>query len=85
MWIQSDPVVNVARLKGQPHYKHCDAKGQSTRYCSKKHMASNALQKEDSVIESLFLWNVNVSFNKRVKLHRCRRLSGSFNFHISLG
>ena len=55
MWIQSDPVVNMERRKAQPFCKHCQERGHSTRYCSKKHMLSQVLEEEDSLVESLFL------------------------------
>ena len=53
LWLGSDPVVNVERLKGKPFCKHCNERGHSTRYCSHKNVELTVLDEDDTLFKSL--------------------------------
>ena len=42
MWVESDPIINIERMKTQSFSKYCKSLGHTTRYCKSVHTISGS-------------------------------------------
>ena len=55
LWVGSDPLVNLTRLKAQSYCKFCQEHGHSTRYCTVKKPLFGPSSSDDELFRSLLL------------------------------
>ena len=55
MWVGSDPIINIERMKAQSYCKNCKSLGHSTRYCTSVHTISDVQAEDDQLFAKLII------------------------------